>query len=105
MGNTNISKAFMAFQQDAPEHAKAWAGMVQELAKANALDQKTTALVYLGILASLGLSSGVPFHVVLAKKAGASRKEVISSMLLGLPAAGNKVTQVLPVALEAFDAE
>jgi alkylhydroperoxidase/carboxymuconolactone decarboxylase family protein YurZ len=42
--------------------------------------------------------------VAAAKQAGATRQEVISAILLGLPAAGNAVTQALPAALAAYDA-
>lgn len=35
---------------------------------------------------------------------GATREEVISAILLGLPAAGNAVTACLPAALSAYDA-
>jgi len=101
--HTNISQAFLTFSQEAPGHAEVWADMVKGMATVNAMDPKTTSLVYLGILASLGLDSGIPFHVDQAKAAGASRAEVISAILLGLPAAGNRVTQSLSVALEAFD--
>lgn len=37
------------------------------------------------------------------KDLGASRQEVISAVLVGLPAAGNAVVQVLPTALAAYD--
>jgi alkylhydroperoxidase/carboxymuconolactone decarboxylase family protein YurZ len=40
-----------------------------------------------------------------AKEVGASREEIISAILVGLPAAGNAVTQVLPSALRAYDRE
>ena len=56
------------------------------------------------MLAAVGLESGVPFHVGLAKQAGASREEVISAILVGLPAAGAVVTRCLPAAVEAYDA-
>ena len=46
-----------------------------------------------------------PFHVKMAKKAGASRDEVISAILVGLPAAGHIVTEVLPVAIDSYDDE
>ena len=62
-------------------------------------------LAYLAVLAVLGMESGVPFHVQAAKDAGASREEVISAVLVGLPAAGHGVTQVLPAALAAYDAD
>ena len=103
--NKLISQAFQTFMTDAPKHAQAWGAMTQGLANASALDPKTSALAYLAVLAALRLESGVPFHVQAAKQAGASRDEVISAILIGLPAAGNAVTQVLPTALAAFDGE
>ena len=57
------------------------------------------------MLAALRLDSGVAFHTKLAKQAGASRDEVISAVLVGLPAAGNGITQSLPAAIEAYDAD
>ena len=45
----------------------------------------------------------MPFHTALAKQSGASRDEVVSAILIGLPAAGNAVTAVLPAALAAYD--
>lgn len=90
---------------EAPRHAQAWSTLVQGLAKATALDEKTQALAYLAVLAALGRESGIPFHVEAAKNAGASREEVISAILVGLPAAGHGVTQTLPAAIAAFDAE
>ena len=100
-----ISEAFKKFMTEAPEHAQAWGSMVQELAKASALDPKTRDLAYLAVLAALGLESGVPFHVKSAKANGATRSEVISALLVGLPAAGNQVTRVLPAALAAYDSD
>jgi alkylhydroperoxidase/carboxymuconolactone decarboxylase family protein YurZ len=43
------------------------------LREASSLDRRTSALAYLAVLAALRLDSGVPFHVKLAKQAGASR--------------------------------
>ena len=100
-----VSFAFQAFLDETPVHAKAWMTAVQELGRASALDEKTASLAYLAVLAALRLESGVPFHVGVAKKAGASRAEVLSAIVVGLPAAGNGVTQVLPAALQAYDQE
>ena len=99
-----ISNAFQTFMAQAPQHAQAWGGMVQGLGSASALDKKTAALAYLAVLAALRLESGVPFHVQTAKQLGATREEVISAVLVGLPAAGHGVTQVLPAAVAAYDA-
>jgi alkylhydroperoxidase/carboxymuconolactone decarboxylase family protein YurZ len=78
---------------------------VQALGEASALDQKTSALAYLAVLAALRLDSGVPFHVKLAKQAGASWDEVVSALLVGLPAAWSGIMQSLPAAIEAYDAD
>jgi len=104
-GQSSMSKAFQTFLERAPKHAGAWMTAVQALGEASALDEKTSALAYLAVLAALRLDSGVPFHVKLAKHAGASLDEVISALLVGLPAAGNGITQSLPAAVEAYDAE
>ena len=104
MSNNQISNAFQLFFTEAPEHAKAWGTAVQNLGAASALDKKTSALAYLAVLAVLRLESGIPFHTQTAKDAGATREEVISAILLGLPAAGHQITQALPAALTAYDA-
>jgi alkylhydroperoxidase/carboxymuconolactone decarboxylase family protein YurZ len=88
---------------EAPQHAQAWSAMVQGLDVASALDKKTEELTYLAVLAALRMESGVPFHVKMAKQAGATRDEVISAILVGLPAAGHSVTQGLPAALATYD--
>ena len=94
-----ISDAFQLFLKESPKHAHAWMTAVRGLGEASALDTKTQTLAYLAVLAALRLESGVPFHVAHAKEVGASRDEVISAILVGLPAAGNVVTQALPAAI------
>jgi len=104
MTNTKtVSDSFQTFMTEAPQHAQAWISAVQGLDGASALDKKTEELAYLAVLAALRLESGIPFHVQSAKQSGASRAEVISAILVGLPAAGNGVTQVLPTAIAAYD--
>jgi alkylhydroperoxidase/carboxymuconolactone decarboxylase family protein YurZ len=101
--SSTVSNAFKVFWTEASAHAQAWGNLVQDLGKANCLDQKTSTLGYLAVLAALNRTSGIPFHVISAKEAGATRDEIISAILLGLPAAGHVVTQALPVALETYD--
>ena len=98
-----MSNAFQVFMKEAPAHARAWMSAVQGLAGASVLDKKTEALAYLAVLAAAGLERGVPFHVARAKEAGASREEVVSAVLTGLPAVGNIVTRSLPAAVSAYD--
>ncbi|WP_338423027.1 hypothetical protein [Clostridium beijerinckii] len=47
----------------------------------------------------------MPFHVKHAKSLGATREEIISAVLIGLPAVGNIVIQSLPIAINAYDGE
>ena len=98
-----VSKSFEVFASESPEVQTAWMEMTEKLDKASALDKKTEELSYISVLAALGLESGLPFHVLMAKSNGASRDEIISSVLVGLPAAGSKVINYLPIALEAYD--
>ena len=98
-----LSDAFQVFMRECPSHAKAWTAAVGSLAAASALDAKTQTLAYLAVLAALRLEGGLGFHVAHAKASGASRAEVISALLVGLPAAGNAVVQALPLALAAYD--
>ena len=103
MSNPSVSRAFQLFMSEAPQQAQAWGAMVQALDKASALDKKTEELAYLAVLAALRMESGLPFHVQMAKQAGATREEIISAVLVGLPAAGHVVTAALPAVLAALD--
>lgn len=106
MPNENLnllSDAFKTFMTEAPAYSTAWGELIQKLAQVNILEQKTSELAILAILASLNRLSGIPFHVAAAKSAGASRNEVISAILIGLPIVGHVVTQALPVALTSYD--
>lgn len=99
----SVSKAFALFMHEAPAHAEAWLQAARGLDAASALDGKTEELAYVAVLAATGNTSGVPFHVRAAKAHGASRQEVVSAVLVGLPAAGAAVIGALPAALEAYD--
>lgn len=98
-----VSNAFQLFLNEAPGHAKGWMEAIENVDKASALDSKTGELAYIAVLAAAKLVSGIPFHVRSAKQLGATREEIISAVLLGLPAVGNGVIQSLPAAIEAYD--
>ena len=100
-----VSNALQTFMQEALDHQKDWMEAVQNLETASKLDAKTGELAYIAVLASARLEGGLPFHVKHAKSLGATREEIISAVLVGLPAVGNTVIQALPIALNAFDSE
>ena len=101
----NVSKAYSCFMQEAPAHAAAWMQLAQSLDATSALDKKTEELAYIAVLAATGNTSGIPFHVLSAKSHGASRQEVLSAVLIGLPAAGAVVIAAVPLAVEAYDGQ
>lgn len=98
-----VSNAFLSFAQNASEQQKIWMETVMKLGEANKLEKKTQVLAYIAVLAVMRLESGLPFHVKQAKQLGATREEIISAILIGLPAAGNIVIQSVPVAIQAYD--
>ena len=98
-----VSKSFETFAQEAPEFQSAWMEAIKKLGAASKLDKKTSELAYLAVMAALRLESGLPFHTKMAKSHGATREEIISTIMVGLPAAGNCVISALPIALAAYD--
>ncbi|MDT0089996.1 carboxymuconolactone decarboxylase family protein [Listeria marthii] len=100
-----VSKSFEVFAKEAPEVQAAWMETVHKLDTASKLDKKTEELAYIAVLSATRLESGLPFHVKMAKLNGATRDEIISAILVGLPAVGNTVISALPVAIDAFDEE
>lgn len=98
-----VSNGFACFMKEAPEQAKAWMEAVKKLDGASALDSRTEEIAYIAVLAAVGLSSGIPFHVKHAKELGVTRDEIKSAVLLSLPAVGNKAIGALSIALEAYD--
>ena len=98
-----VSRSFEIFAKEAPEVQQAFMDLVQRADRASNLDPKTEELAYIAVLAALRLESGLPFHVKTAKARGATREEIVSAVLVGLPAAGTGVVSLLPVALDAYD--
>lgn len=99
-----MAQGFELFMEEAPEVAKAYGGMVMQVAKSSALDQKTQELAYLAVLSALGMTGGLGFHVTSLKKLGATREEVRSAVLVGLPAVGMTAIEALGAALDAYGA-
>ena len=75
----------------------------EELEAVSCLDSKTRALAYLSVLAALQMETGLAPQVARAKLAGASREEVVSAVLVGVPAAGVAILRMLPLAVSAYE--
>uniref|UniRef100_A0A7T7XRW2 Carboxymuconolactone decarboxylase family protein n=2 Tax=Breznakiella homolactica TaxID=2798577 RepID=A0A7T7XRW2_9SPIR len=93
----------MSFMQESGGAGKSYMEWVSAMAETSALDEKTRELAYLSVLAAVRLTGGLPFHVASAKKAGATRDEVKSAILVGMPAAGLAVIEAFDIALTSYD--
>jgi len=100
-----VSDGFMAFMKESGAVGEAFMHLSTTEAGASALDEKTGELAYIAVLAATRMTGGIPFHVALAKKKGATRDEVKSALLVGLPAVGLAVTESFALALASYDAQ
>lgn len=98
-----VGQGFLAFGHEFPQLAQAHFGFIKAEHDTSALDEKTQELAYLSVLAATRLTGGIAFHVDSAKKLGATRAEVLSAILVGMPAVGLAVLDALPEAIEAYD--
>jgi AhpD family alkylhydroperoxidase len=91
------------FQNEAPEVAKAFNGLIMSLVASKGLDQKTKQLIYIAMKASVGDEMAVRAHVPMAKQAGATREEVVDAILMTLTVSGIRgVVTCLPGVVKQF---
>lgn len=98
-----MNPGFYIFMREKPEVMQAWLEADRTLTRHSALDEKTAELAYIAVVAALGLERGLAFHAGEAKKLGATRDEVISATLVGLPVAGGRVIEALAEVVRPFD--
>jgi len=101
----NFGDGFRVFMGECPEVSKPFMEAVMKFGEASALDKKTEELAYIAVLVAARLTGGLPFHVQAAKARGATREEIKSAVLVGLPAVGLTVLDALPAALASYDAQ
>ncbi len=99
----HVSNGFQVFMKESGPVGTAYMEAVAKISEASALDSKTAELAYISVLSAVHMPGGLPFHVISAKKLGASREEIKSAVLVGLPAVGLAVIEALPIALTSYD--
>ena len=104
MEKSKMGNGFKILLSETGETGKAYMEMVMKGSQASALDRKTQELAYLAVLSAVGMTGGLGFHVTSLKKLGATREEVRSAVLVGLPAVGMTAIEALGAALDAYDA-
>ena len=91
------------FQEEAPEVAQAFNGLIISLVGRKGLDQKTKQLIYIAMKAAMGDDAAVTAHIPMAKAAGATREEVIDAILMTLTVSGIRgVVHCLPEAVKQY---
>lgn len=95
---------FMVLKQEAPEVSDAFNGLLSAIASKGSLDDKTRQLIFIGIKSSQGDVSAVTSHIPMAKQAGASREEILDTIILTLAISGTQgVSSCLVPALECIE--
>jgi AhpD family alkylhydroperoxidase len=92
------------FKEEFPDLAVRFDELVEAQRKLEGLDQRTKQLINIAIQTANRNPRGVMFHSMMAKVAGASRKEVLGAVAMNLHLSGlASVLESLPAAVEGFD--
>ena len=95
---------FVLFQQETPQVAAAFNGLIEAISALDGLDAKTRQLIYIGIKASQGDAGAVAAHVPMARAEGATREEIRDTVLMTLTVCGVKgMANCLVPALDAYE--
>jgi len=95
--------SYEILEKEAPGVFDAFGGLIKSFQNLPGLDGKTKQLIRIAALAMRGNAEGAYFHAVMAREAGATRQEVVSTVVLTLSEAGlSNVLDVLPSVIDAF---
>ena len=94
------------FQTECPELALKFNELVQVQSTMEGLDQKTKQLINIAIQTCNKNPTGVKMHSIMAKKVGATRKEVLGAVSMNLHLSGlSTVLECLPSAIEGYESD
>ncbi len=85
---TTLPKAYTQFQEENPEVFAAYQSLGEVISKQVAIEPKTRELLKLAMAAGMGSEEAVQSHTHRAVEAGASKKEVQQTLLLGVTTLG-----------------
>jgi 4-carboxymuconolactone decarboxylase len=83
-----LPKKFQKFTEDYPDVAAAYDKLGTAVHKSGPLDEKTRALIKLGISTGAWLEGAVHSHTRKAIAAGCSKEEIRQTVILSLPTVG-----------------
>jgi AhpD family alkylhydroperoxidase len=92
------------FQNECPDLARQFNALIDAQRSLKGLDQKTKQLINIAIQTATRNPRGVMMHTIMAKQAGATKDEIIGSVVMNLHLAGLvTVLEGLPPALEGWE--
>ncbi len=95
--------SFEILKNEAPGVFDAFGNLIRSFQELPGLDRKTKELIRIACLTMQGNADGAYFHAVMARQAGATRQEVISTVVMTLSEAGlSRVLAVLPQVISAY---
>lgn len=94
----------LVFQKEAPDVAEAYNPLILSLINSKGLESKTKQLIYIAMKIVTSDFVAIKYHVPMAKKAGASRNEILETVLLSLTVCGLKgISHCLEDVLNIYD--
>ena len=88
------------FVKEKPEVVKTYQEMMKHVNKNNVLDQKTMALIYVGIYSTIREAGALRHFVSEALNAGASKEEIEAAALLAFTTGVSSAELSLPIILD-----
>jgi AhpD family alkylhydroperoxidase len=100
---SEVDRRLQALFKAAPGPMRAYAGLVQEVNKAGALDKKTKELMALSISIATLCEGCIAYHLRAAVGHGATRDEVLETIAVAVEMGGGPATVYGSMAFEALD--
>jgi AhpD family alkylhydroperoxidase len=98
--------SFDRFAREFPELASKYIEIMEAQRSLKGLDAKTRQLINIGIQTANRNLRGVRYHASMARKAGATKDEVLGAVVLNLHVRGvGVVLDTLPAAIEGFESK
>jgi alkylhydroperoxidase/carboxymuconolactone decarboxylase family protein YurZ len=91
------------FLKERPEVVGAYQEMMKQVNKNDVLDNKTMALIYVGIYSTMREAGALRHFVGKALKAGATKEEVEAAALLAFSAGVSSAELSLPIILDSVE--
>jgi AhpD family alkylhydroperoxidase len=99
------NNGFKMFLDESKEIGSSYMSFINELSQKSTLDKLTNELVYISALTASKTNGGLAFHVKEAKRLGATREQIKSTIFMSMPLIGMSVLETLSIALNCYDNE